>query len=353
MDGESPRSDWRCVAATPWLIAGDRRGALERFLTATWELPSWVPMASVRHALSPLLPPRSGLLALLRALHGRLVVVNHSPVAAISRADAALVRGLVAAALDGLPPTPWPATHRGATAAWPLESRAAYAEVLAHGWLQRHDAAGAWRRAPGVAVALYEGPPRIAIAEGGGIGRQHAPDVRARIASRLPARTLELPRVVATAEYQLVVVAARDANDLAQRLDRVDADVVAALRDDRVVGARTPGSAWVSGAVLLPDATVVAAMDAPSRQRWAAFTGRAGVRDAYWFPDSWARYLEPGRVLGCVSAASVGRSMPGGRAPRGGSHALLSPAVERGVCVPPGYGLVDYVGTLGTRAVFR
>jgi len=95
----------------------------------------------------------------------------------------------------------------------------------------------------------------------------------------------------------------------------------------------------------------VTAMDARSRQRWAAFTGRAGARDAYWFPDSWGRFLERGRVLGYVSAASVGRSMPSRRradAPFGGA---LDATVERGMCVPPGYALVDCVGTLGTNAV--
>ncbi|HEY0777019.1 MAG TPA: hypothetical protein VGD56_03540 [Gemmatirosa sp.] len=363
LPGSPPRPEWRCVATTPWLTAAagavGGRAALRplgAFLGATWRLPSWVPTSSARHTLSPLLPRSSELARVVRALHGRMVVVNLSPVAQCPRADAALVRGLVGAAIDGLPPSPWPAgpwpdpRARG-SATWPRDSRTAYAQVLAHAWLRAHDPDRAFRSTGTAAVALYEGPPSISMF---GDGAEHTADVRAEIVRRLPARALDLPRVVATVPYQLVVVAARGDATSGRLLER---DVPAVLAAGRALA--TPGSVapaapsppWFLGTALVPDPVVVAAMDGASRLGWAARTGRAGHRDAYWHPEAWARFLEPGRTLGCVTAATVGRSAPSGRR----SDGVLGPGydrvVERGLCVPPAYALVDCIGTLGVNVV--
>lgn len=308
---------------------------------------------------------------LVGALHGRLVVANQSPVAAISRLDAARVRGLVAGARDGLPAAPWPAAPRRGSAGWPDDSASAYAAVLAHEWLVAHDPGGTVARAGRrgsavVAVALYQGPPVVTLSAGGGVGAEHAPDVRDQIARRLPPRALAMPRVVATIPYRLTVLVAgpTDAPGASAGPALLEHVAPAALRAGRALGSETAGAAWFSGRILVPDPAIVAAMDTPSRQRWAQYTGRAGAGDSYWYPESWARFLEPGRKLGIVSAATVGQSMPGGRTPGAATRAAplgsalgaalgaaLGPAVERGVCVPPGYALVDCVGTLGTAVV--
>lgn len=348
------RPAWRPVHATPWIApARARPGSLTRFLATTWRLPTWVPPTSARHEVSTQLPHTAVIAALLRTLHGRLLVVNRSPVAAYGQADRALVRGLVAALRDGLPPAPWCAAPRDGFATWPADSRAAHAAVLAHAWLAQHDPSGRLRArpvppVPHVTVALYEGPTRVALSTSETDATTLAPDVRARVASRLPGRMLGLPRVVATVDYRLVVVTS--AAPHAPLSDAV-ARAAAALGDGRAYGPAERGAVWFSGSVLLPDPALVAVMDVESRRRWAGFTGRAGRRDSYWYPESWARFGDGGRGPGCVAADAVARShRPRPNAPEG-ALAVYEPATERGLCVPPGYGLVDCVGTLGVNVV--
>jgi hypothetical protein len=103
-------------------------------------------------------------------------------------------------------------------------------------------------------------------------------------------------------------------------------------------------------------------MDARSRHQWAGATGRIGGHDAYWYPESWARFLEPGRTIGVITAAQVGRSAPSRRAaapapaaptfaPTPAAATTFDPGVDRGLCVPPGYALLDCLGTLASDAV--
>ncbi len=335
---ELPHQGWRCLAATPWLTAADSGRALPQFLGAPWRLPSWVPGVSGRHTLSPLLPPAAGVSKLLRALHGRLFVVNQLPVAVIAREEATLIRALVGRALAGSV-RPWTAAPRGAAAAWPADSRAAHAAMLAREWLAARGAESRWdgAAAAAVAVALYEGPAVIT-----------ADDPRG---SAWSGGAPSIARVVAEVRYRLVVVARRT-NDPAAVVPRLDvaADVQEALAARMAVGAG-PERPWFGGRVLLPDAAAVAAMDLATRRQWAGVTGRAGGRDAYWFPESWARFLEPGRTLGCVTAAQVGRSAPSRARAETARGPAFDPGVERGLCVPPGYALVDCAATLGMSAV--
>jgi hypothetical protein len=321
-----------------------RRGRLAAVLRAAHRLPTWAPAVSTRHTLSPRLPHGGQLAALLTALHGRIVVVNQPPSALVPADTAALVRGLVGTVLFGLPASPWPAAARGASAHWPASSQTAHEQVLAHGWYTRQ---GAARRAPApaVAVVLCEGPARVSLHVGGGSGDQHGPDVRAAFTVQRAARSLRIPQIVVTSAYQLVVVSA-------------PASGPAAAPDVCALAAGPPpanGEAvlWCARTVLAPDAAVVDGMDAPSRAAWASLTGRAGAPDAYWHPASWARFLDGGRGVGHVSAADVGRSMPSGPPTGAASDAFaasrpsFSARIERGVPVPPGYALVDCVGTLG------
>lgn len=305
-------------------------------------------MSSARHALSPLLPSASGLAALLRALQGRVVVVNNAPIAVCAQQDAALVRGLVGAALAGESAALWVAAPRGMSARWPADSRTAYEQTLAHGWLAEHDGMRTFGGLGSASVRLFEGPIRIATSLGGGIGPEHARDVRERIAAGIPGRTLALARVIATTDYDLVVVSSgcnEPGDRSASKLTGLDSAIRGALAAGQVIGPAT-GTVWFSGSVLLPDTATVAAMDVASRGRWAVLTGRAGGRDAYWHPDSWSRFIEPGGKSIIVSSAGVARST---RESRGLSP--FSPDTERSAPVPPGYCLVDCVGRLRICAV--
>ncbi len=341
---------WRRVAHTEWLAgdAGDHRRALAqatRFARRTYRLPAFVAESYARHALSPELPAPAALVRLVSALTGRLTVATHAPAATLAREDVALVRGLVRAAFVGLPAAPWPAAPRGATAAWPADGRAAYEATLAHGWLAAHDAAGTFPvgRAGRVAVALYEGPLRVSAAGGGGTGGAREGGSYGR------------PRFAAEVPYCLTVLAGADGG--VPSAVAIDATAAAAFGGARAGGAWplvAPRERWFVGPTLLPDDVAVRGMSAETRARWAELTGRMGRADRYWYPETWARFLEPGRRVGYVGAAEVERSrqgavdvsnVPAATWPVAGSlGTAFGPAVERGVCAPPGYCLVQCTG---------
>lgn len=355
-----PPAVWRCIASTPWMAPADPRPAPQaapaehaftRLLRRTWRLPTWVPHLSVRHALSPLLPPPAGVPGLLQALHGRLTVVNYAPAAALPRRTRALVRGLAATSRDRAPLTPWTHAPRGTTADWPSESRAAYARVLAISWLRRRGVLDGWARGRAVSVRLYEGPSRVSVDDVAAAERTPTSSHR----STAPGGSARLHVAVAH-EYRLVLVtraASRSTRgpDAADTSD--DDDVISHLTDATAVGAGGPRVArpvrWFAGTLLLSDSTVVAAMDARSRNRWAATTGRAGGRSTYWSPESWHRFLEVGRHAGHVSAQAI--DMRTRHAPPLGPGAPFDASVDRGVSVPPGYALVDCSGTLAVNAI--
>lgn len=376
----SPSAAALCrIAHTPWLVSAAagaacsapsaRNGAPSkassvaaavRFARETRRLPSFTRLPFTQHAASPLLPAPVGLQRLLRALQGRFVVVNHPPAAALPRAAVALVRGLVTAAFDGWGAPAWP-EH---AASWPADGRAAHEQALARAWVRgggRADAlaaplAAALARggAPWVALALYEPvAPRVTIEEG------------SATAAGGPLPTAGVPRrglrFTAWLPYRLAVVVGGGPPPPSWEL--IDAIAAGATGRPWPAG----GQPWFQGPVLAPDSWVVACMAPPTRARWARLTGRAGgsAPDHQWHPDAWARFLEPGRRLGCVSPAEVARSRPGwlagasarGAAPGPDAEApwsrpplplpsTLTPRIERGVGVPPGYCLVHCVGTL-------
>jgi hypothetical protein len=119
---------------------------------------------------------------------------------------------------------------------------------------------------------------------------------------------------------------------------------------------------WFVGTLLVPDAWLSAHADPEMLAYWARLTGRSGEPDRYWFPEAWDRFLEPGRRVGWLTANDVWRPRRGRLptaasldsdasaddewAPRRYVATPLTPDLERGVGVPPGYALVRCTGTL-------
>ncbi|MDF1505168.1 hypothetical protein [Roseisolibacter sp. H3M3-2] len=263
--------------------------------------------------------------------------MNHRPVAAIGHREAADARALVAHALAPPAPAPWTTAADGEAAAWPTDSRAAHDGMLAREWLAAHGGERGWAGAHAAAVALYEGPAAVTTLARAEVVWGAGLPMAAQVRTVVP--------------YRLVVVVAHAAHAAALPLTDASAEqTTVAERLAASAAADAESRAWFSGRVLLPEAMAVAGMDAAARHRWASVTGRGDGRDAYWFPESWARFLEPGRTVGAVTAAQVGRPDPSRRAP-GTTAPAFDAGVERGLCVPPGYALVECVGTLAADAV--
>jgi len=192
------------------------------------------------------------------------------------------------------------------------------------------------------------------------------------------------PTVVAVAEigYRLVITASTTVPDSNSPDDReaMDRSAVAApaaawpLRHHPARGAGHeraggPSRPWFVTRLLVPDSWLSTHADPETLAHWARLTGRSGETDRYWFPDTWDRFLEPGRRVGWLTANDVWRRRRG-RLPsaatsvRGEAVAddlpsyrsggiTLTPDLERGVGVPPGYALVQCVGTLEVSVVVR
>ncbi len=117
--------------------------------------------------------------------------------------------------------------------------------------------------------------------------------------------------------------------------------------------------------LLVPDPWLVEHADAATLAHWARLTGRSGAPDRYWFPETWDRFLEPGRRVGWLTASDVWRPRRGRLASAARTEAddvsdalaprrpplTLTPDLERGVGVPPGYALVQCVGLLSVAVV--
>ena len=124
---------------------------------------------------------------------------------------------------------------------------------------------------------------------------------------------------------------------------------------------------WFVTQLLVPDAWLSAHADPETLAHWARLTGRSGAADRYWFPEIWDRFLEPGRRVGWLTANDVWRArrgrLPSAATPLGDETAdddfplnrpggmTLTPDLERGVGVPPGYALVQCVGTLEVSVI--
>ena len=326
------------IAATPWLrsraelrAVGSLAGAPHRVLrtlTGPWIIPP----------LSPRLPHAPALGGLLRALGGRMIIANPNVAARLPREVAPFAAAVLAARLEGslgaegaaattLTPTSTPggdvrdAAERRRIAAFlgrlPDDVREALLRERSVRW---------------VAAALLE-PATLDV---------HLSDAGGG-APTAPARFVAYPR------YRLLLAAG------AGEPPEWDALEAEGRRAHAVSWppAREPQEAqpWFQTSLLVPDALAADDMDDTALGHWGAVTGRAGPssRDRYWFADSWERFREPGRLVGHVTPQLVGRSRrlgrPSGEFEIGGALAL-TPDFERGTSVPPGYCLLDCVGTL-------
>ena len=155
----------------------------------------------------------------------------------------------------------------------------------------------------------------------------------------------------------------------------VESGGAAAPPTDPAAGARRLGSpvAWFHVAVLMPDAEARDQMAPATAHFYLGITGRLGGNstDRYWFGDSWQRFHEEGRVIGCLSPSLVEHGHVGGALRRRDHRAAgdadaaapfdpvfgdasgershfvaLTPEFQRRGFVPPGYCLVHYFASV-------
>jgi hypothetical protein len=296
------------------------------------------------------MPPR--LASVLGTLQGRLVVTNPCAAARLPRPVADIARAALRQALG--PARPLDPIDAGGVAESPALSALPSFTI---GREDPRDAAEA-RRLRAFLAALSE-DRRAALAPGAVWGaialyEPTALDVRFVDLPVAPAAPEPLP-AVAMPRYRLAIIVGRDAPPADWSV--LDAACAAAPSVSWPAG-REPFP-WFALRVLVSDAAAAHSMDSTTLARWAALTGRAGAtsRDVYWFADTWQRFGEAQRRVGHVTPAAVARS----RRRLSASHEsvtsygslapALTPAVERGVTVPPGYCLVDCVGTLDIAVV--
>lgn len=325
----------------PWTRAA---ASAARFMATGRVLPTLFRTPMVAHALSPRVPAPRQLRALVSALHGRLSVVNPPHSIRLPAGLGTAVRGLVRSGFDAevIARDDWDVGHarqmvRSLLSALPssLRDRLSGAE---------------W-----AAVGLYESA---------------TPHVR-RIPSDEDRPASDPANAVAEAEivYRLGVVVGSGTPPDWPEMDRaVNAARGTAwpvrkrprqLADEGETPERR--QPWFMGALLVPDEWLSAHSDPEMLAYWARLTGRSGEPDRYWFPETWDRFLEPGRRVGWLTANDVWRRRRGtlptasslaSRAPslewaaKRPDGMPLTPDLERGVGVPPGYALVRCAGTL-------
>lgn len=333
------------IASTPWLHAREELYAVHALGSAAQRVLAHLAGPWVAPALSPRLPTPVALVNLVRALGGRMVVANPNVAAALPREVAALARAVLAARLDGSLYRVASTRDDGDATAAPTSlvtvrqetpSRTGEDARRVRTLLDRLPDAERARLADQgpmrwVAAALLEPRPvSVQLADPGG----ETPTA--------PARFFAEPR------YRLVLAAGAGAPPTSW--DALDASEPAVI-------AWPPARehiAWFSASLLVPDALAAEEMDDATLARWAALTGRAGPasRDRYWFAESWERFREPGRMVGHLTPQLVARSRHTSSGARDsgeygvGGALALTPHVERGTAVPPGYCLVDCFGTL-------
>lgn len=109
---------------------------------------------------------------------------------------------------------------------------------------------------------------------------------------------------------------------------------------------RVVAGEWFAARLLVPEPWLLPRLAPGDVGRWLAHTRGAGAA-AYWAPEAWEWLLERpgGRV---VTPDLVGRAVRAGASPAGAPQAgapqagalALSPAVARGLAVPPGWALL-------------
>ncbi|HTJ21139.1 MAG TPA: hypothetical protein VL383_02050 [Gemmatimonadaceae bacterium] len=371
MNASIDRGSLRRIASTgavsaPW---SNTAHVITRFVVAPRRLPTFFGTPMVAHALSSRLPAPAQLHALVSALRGRLAVANHQRAVRLPNGLATAVNALVRAGLDESVFTDTaaaaPGGHSPAHARALLEAerdpRAVFARRMVQGLLTTFPSAVRDQLSRGVtwaALALYESAtPTVRL----------DPSAAIETGSRSVLAAIDV-------DYHVVIAAG---SDIPLDWQALDATAVAASatawpphrRRPRHVGKaseREEYRAWFVVPLLVPDAWLAEHADATTLAHWARLTGRSGAPDRYWFPESWDRFLEPGRRIGWLTASDVWRPRRGRLASAAGPDAeaessagsvsrhppsTLSPDLERGVGVPPGYALVQCAGHLSVGVV--
>ena len=326
----------------------------------------------VAHALSSRVPAPRRLQSLVSALHGRLSVVNPTHSTRLPAGLVVAVHGLIRVGFDGtalLAKDGWdamglnPYTRGYSRVRRGTDPRGTYELRMARSLMNELPAETREQLREGVtwaALALYESSrPIVRLTPSGGTDASDGAS-----------------SAVALAEigYRLVIVAGTNPPNDWEELDHAAVSAPATpwpiRRAPRPGGGSEQGAdrspAWFVAPLLVPDAWLSAHADPETLARWARLTGRSGGPDRYWFPETWDRFLEPGRRVGWLTANDVWRPRPGRLAsaasPRSGDDddelpasrygaMTLTPDLERGVGVPPGYAFVQCVGTLEVSVV--
>jgi hypothetical protein len=278
------------------------------------------------HRASSRAPQSTSLLRTLRALHGKLVVVNQGRRARLPFGVASAVRAIVR---DG--PRVMDAASQGTVVGIGVDTRAHAETRRARELLAEY---------PHGAATLRAAPHRHAVALYGPSG------VRVRRSAGVTNNVAE--SFVADVPYRLAIfVGAREGAGPRESLGA--SDVARSVADAPAWTWRRSGApaAWFVADVLLPDDDALRQMTADAAMAYARATGRqgAGSVDRYWHLPAWERFEEPGRVVGYVTpdaVASGAGSVLGTAAPA----SRLTPTHDRAALVPPGYCLVRCVGTL-------
>jgi hypothetical protein len=325
------------LASTSWITARRELSAVDALVGAPHRILRATTGAWARPALSERLPVPLALAELVRALSGRLVVTNPCAVVRLPWAAGALARAVLRRALGGAAEPP----PLGASGPIPLsaaEAREAVERRRVESLLAHLPDEVRARLAPGSAtwggVALYE-PTELAVQLDAG-------------STAVAPEPLPMSAVI---RYRLALALGRGAPPPDWRALDEAVETTTAVHWPPA----RESTLWFAVRVLVPDAVATRGMDAQDLARWAELSGRGGPssRDQYWYTDSWERFREPGRLVGHITPADVGRSRRG--ADVGGEETsaglALTPAAERGVCAPPGYCLVDCAGTLEIAVV--
>ena len=315
--------------------------SLDAFLARTKRLPA-CERARAYHTASSRAPTSPVLTAALRALQGKLIVVNEPPPVVIPARIASTVRGLARRCQGD--------SHVAATPAARADARRARA-------LLRGARGAAW----GAAIddrdaawwgAALTGPAELTIQHW---ARRSAPPLD-------PVRDLGFFAEVC---YRLVVVVGQGDPDRFLELSRAPAaptDVLPASSARR--------QPWFGADVYLPDDDALRQMTSEAAALYTRVTGRAEhpFADSYWHLAAWERFFEAGRVAGHVSPSSARLRPPLGARPaivdegsseetpddwvRGTSFGVpsqwsaLEPRFDRATLIPPGYCLVRVIGRL-------
>ena len=357
------------VLSAPWSKAA---AAAARFATTTRPLPTVFRTPMVAHTLSPRVPAPRRLHALVASLHGRLAVVNPTRAAGLPPGLVSAVHGLVRTGFDStalVTEEGWAATTalhpstRGQSRARPgSDPRGTYELRMARALLSSIPCPIDDNLTDGVSwavLALYESAtPVLRLTASGG---SNASDGSATAVA------------VAEIVYRLAIITGRDTPDEWPALDLAAVSAPAAPWPPRPPARggddhedAQPSRPWFIAPLLVPDVWLAAHADPETLAHWARLTGRSGGPDRYWFPETWDRFLEPGRRVGWLTANDVWRPRRGRLAsaasPRPDaeddaaptypySAMTLTPDLERGVGVPPGYALIQCVGTLEVAVV--